>query len=260
MKPKLFLLVLVVFLIGCTSEKSLPEIDTTQDIEIEEEPTIEEYTIQSEDTPKLDEQTIAKNLNEDSINGADLSNVLQYFTAFKFIQVVGDSATADSVIGVSKVAVGMQDKMDVGPTLLASEVEELKTQNIMSVGNACENEITASFLNTPSNNCQEGTEKDKGYVRLVPNGDKLALLIYGHTSDDTLKTATFFSDLDLWKSGKLSNEFKVRITFEGDSTGEGDIPIGFKATCAECNLENFELFGTEVEIDTTNILIEDKNY
>ena len=212
---------------------------------------------QSKDMLKTGEKTIAKNLNKDDVNGADLGNIIQYFTAFKFISLMGDSATADSIVGISMISIMMQDKMDVEPIMLASEVEDLTAQNIISVGNACENEITAKLLNTPLNNCEKGTEKGKGYIKLVPNGNKFALLIYGYTSNDTLKAAAFFSDLELWKSGKISNEFRVAIGFSDDS--EGGITT-VKITCVDCNLENFELFGTEVEISTDNILIEDKNY
>jgi len=85
-------------------------------------------------------------------------------------------------------AVADTTKLGVPPSnvKLASEITDISAQNIIAIGNPCDNPIVGNFIS-----CAEWEyQKGQAMIQLFPNGDNLALVIAGTTVEDTQRAAT----------------------------------------------------------------------
>jgi hypothetical protein len=176
--------------------------------------------------------------------------------------VIGNDASAATIVGVSDIAVSLQfsksvqtgervviRKIEVESTVLAKEITDIEAQNLISVGNACENSITDHFLGNPSD-CREGTEDGKGYLALYPNGDKIALLVYGYDELGTRLTSGFLADFDEHQLSGSSME--IDLLEQGkealkDFKGSIEDSIGILET------ETYTINGVDYIINVKNI-------
>jgi len=72
----------------------------------------------------------------------------------------------------------------VGTTKLDSEVGDLSEQNLIVVGGPCVNTVAAELLGG-SENCEDGFVSGKSVVKLVQNGDNVAMLVIGYGGEET---------------------------------------------------------------------------
>ncbi len=96
-----------------------------------------------------------------------------------------------------------------GIARLDSEVNDINSQNIISVGNACTNAVTWKVSGSP-NDCKVASPPSQvGRIRLVSlhNGEKTALVIDGDSALDTRKAARVLANYQKWQeSGSLKGQ------------------------------------------------------
>ena len=102
--------------------------------------------------------------------------------------VIGTGATVSSKGGEVVESVTI-NRIDVGATKLASEVADVKTQNLILVGGPCANAAAAEAKGNPED-CAAGYEAGKGLIDLIDTGaGNFALIVAGYSAADT-RTAT----------------------------------------------------------------------
>ena len=67
-------------------------------------------------------------------------------------------------------------------------MEDVTAVNAIVVGGPCANSAAATLMGNPEN-CVAGFEPGKAMVKLFENGNKVALLVAGYSSDDTRRAA-----------------------------------------------------------------------
>lgn len=106
------------------------------------------------------------------------------------IIVVGDKAPASHVIAQTNLALALGQEADVqafGVSKLASEVTDLE-QNIISIGNPCDNAVSASLLGDPKP-CDKGYAPGKASIMVNEKDGKVRLIVAGFTDKGTQAAA-----------------------------------------------------------------------
>ena len=112
---------------------------------------------------------------------------------FNAIIVLGDTADAADAIGAIDIATSLQyelkNPIEIGTTLLASEVEDITKVNSIVVGGPCANPIAARLMGFPQN-CLEGFNAGKAKIKLFEHENgKFSILVAGRTGMDTRRAA-----------------------------------------------------------------------
>ena len=145
-----------------------------------------------------------------SVFALDLSDYPDMFItggSFDGLIVVGDNAPSMDVLSAIDITTGIQAStssgthIDVGSTVLASEIDNIYAQNLISVGGPCINQVTAKILGTTV--CSAGIQEGQGYIKLIRNKGVYHLLIYGFSEDDTRRAAKV---LNLHKTYPLTGD------------------------------------------------------
>jgi len=100
------------------------------------------------------------------------AEILAYITS-------GATSSVTSVDGTLTAVEGI-----VSATKLDSEVSDVTAQNLIVVGGPCVNSVAAELLGNPAD-CTEGFTPGKARVKLVANGDNMAMLVAGYSGADT---------------------------------------------------------------------------
>lgn len=136
--------------------------------------------------------------------------------------VVGDSAPAEDVISAIDITSSLTSgttssgsfcAVIVSPALLASELVSIGSQNLIVIGNPCDNKITAEIMGS-SSDCLADFEKDKAIIKLYEtSGGKIAMIVAGYSTSDTRKAARVLKNYEDYSlsgdsvtvSGSLTN-------------------------------------------------------
>ena len=101
-------------------------------------------------------------------------------------------------IGAAKVDISESvktDKIEIPPAKLDSEIIDYKAENLIVVGGPCANSVASSLLGIPQDdNCYKDFKEGEGIIKLVQNGDKIAIVAAGFSALDTRKTAKVLRD------------------------------------------------------------------
>jgi len=83
------------------------------------------------------------------------------------------------------------DRINVGTAVLASQSANLAAQNVVSVGGPGVNSVTATLLGLPYPSYGEASTipENKALLKMVDNGDNVALLVMGWNAADTQRAA-----------------------------------------------------------------------
>ncbi len=134
---------------------------------------------------------------------------------FNGILIVGHTASAEDIIGISDIiaslqfASGYSQRINVGSAKLASEVDNINTQNAIIIGNPCVNIFIAELMGSNSVECLGGLEKGKGVITLYKTSDSTyALSIIGYDPEDRRKAAEVLAN---YKDYDLSG-IKIEVT------------------------------------------------
>jgi len=106
-----------------------------------------------------------------SVSAEDLSDYPNLFirgSSLDVITVVGDKAPATHVIAQTQIALALTGKINKrvpGLTRLSSEIDRFENINLISIGNACDNPISAEILGNPGP-CSAGLERGKAAIEL----------------------------------------------------------------------------------------------
>lgn len=105
--------------------------------------------------------------------------------------VAGDDSSAVHALAQTQIVLSLTqlvNKRIFGITKLASEVEEIDDLNIISIGNACENEVTAEILQNPDP-CDRGLEPGKATIEFFETETGKAHIILNALSDNGINKA-----------------------------------------------------------------------
>jgi len=136
------------------------------------------------------------------------------------IIVVGDKASASHAIAQAQVALSLTNfigKKILGLSKLASEVDEIDDVNIVSIGNACDNEITSSILGNPSP-CEGGLEEGKATIEFFGSGDSFHIVLNALSDDGIKKISEVLSNYESYNFS--GNVFEIDVTEEVDVQAE----------------------------------------
>jgi len=103
------------------------------------------------------------------------------------VYITAKGATFSSSSAPSSGAVTIQ-RIQVGAAKLASEVSDVKAQNVILVGGPCANAAAATVLGNPVD-CTAGFTPGEGRVELWDNGNNVAMLVAGYSALDTRNAA-----------------------------------------------------------------------
>lgn len=123
--------------------------------------------------------------------------------------VVGDKSSSSNVLAQTYIvsslsSLGREVNIE---NKLASEIEDLN-QNIISIGNACVNKISAEIMNNPEP-CDKDFPKGKGYIKLYKYNDFLHLIVAGYTDVGTKKMAEILSNYENYNL--KGNVFEIEV-------------------------------------------------
>ncbi|GAG26812.1 unnamed protein product, partial [marine sediment metagenome] len=130
-----------------------------------------------------------------------------------FVIVVGDKAPAEDVVSAIDIATSLQhdkkllkilgkkdsEKVEIGTAVLASEVDDVSKHNIISIGNPCDNPVTAEILGVPHEypQCLAGFEEGVGMIKLYSTGKgKIAIVVAGLNPLDTKRAARVLANYE----------------------------------------------------------------
>jgi len=161
--------------------------------------------------------------------------------------VVGSGAPASHVIAQTNIALMFSQEAGIqalGISMLDSDVDTIN-QNTISIGNPCDNEVSALILGNPSD-CDAGYAQGEASIRIVEQGGYTHIIAAGATHEGTLAAAKALRNYD-------------SLDFEGDSyemaVDEPREAKGEAKTDAAINAGNLE---EEIETDA-EITITDDN-
>lgn len=118
--------------------------------------------------------------------------------------VVGDLAIASDTIGAIEIATSLKEfdqKLDVIP-MLASEVEDLGSMDLIVIGGPCANGIAARLMDFPDV-CYESVQPNTGLIQLYEMNGHEIILVAGSSAKDTRTAARSLVNDNLPTSSKL---------------------------------------------------------
>ncbi|MFC1749316.1 hypothetical protein ACFL2V_10970 [Pseudomonadota bacterium] len=118
--------------------------------------------------------------------------------------------------GGSTVESTVVNPINVGAAKLDTEVS-LAAQNVISIGGPCVNKISSEIMGSPAV-CSEGFTEGQAIIKLVENGDKLALMVAGWSGDDTRRATTVLAKYDEYAAQLVGTEVVVTGTTLSDIT------------------------------------------
>lgn len=119
--------------------------------------------------------------------------------SFNGVLVIGDKAPAEDVIGISDIAVSLQQanipqtgiNIEIGATKLVSEVPDLYDSNAILVGTPCVNKFVAELMKSDLTKCSGNNyldfEKGKGIIKLYEVSGKVYVVATGYSPADVRK-------------------------------------------------------------------------
>jgi len=150
-----------------------------------------------------------------SLTYADgLSNYPDYFVddnELNVIVVVGDSAPATHVLAQTQIILSLSqlsDKKQLGLAKLASEIGDINDYNIISIGNSCDNEVSAEILNNPQP-CNKNIEAGKATIEYYENG-KVHIVLNAYSNKGIKKSAEVLSNYKNYDLDEIVYEIEVQ--------------------------------------------------
>jgi len=192
----------VIVLMGCDELKT-EQNEEKENITIEEEAVIEEpeqvnLTEEQEEYPEksnYQEETITTPVDK-IFDLGDYPTMFMKYGKFEGIVVVGKDGSASDVVASTHVINGLSG---AGGAVLDYEVSDITAQKIISIGNACNNKVTAKIMGNPAN-CKAGLGEGYGMIVFYNIGDKAALVITG------------YDDIDIRRAAKVLGEEPSRLS------------------------------------------------
>jgi len=103
------------------------------------------------------------------------------------------------------------ERIPVGTSVLDTSVTDINAQNMIVVGGPCVNSVAAALMGNPAN-CAEGFSEGNAIVKLVQNGNKVAMIVAGYSAVDSMRAARTISNYQDFKSRLLGSEVNIKGT------------------------------------------------
>ncbi|MFC1753526.1 hypothetical protein ACFL96_09075 [Thermoproteota archaeon] len=128
--------------------------------------------------------------------------------------IVFEGATVSEGGAGGTVTYEVPNRIEIGAALLASQVSDATAANIISVGGSCVNEVTAELLGLPYPSCGEasGLSEGEGVIKLVENGDNVAVIVAGWDAEDTTRGTRVLGDWATWQDANKLVGMEVAVT------------------------------------------------
>jgi len=150
----------------------------------------------------------------------------QAFVTFsKSVTVEGGSGT---------VTIERPQRINVGAALLASQVSDPTSTNVISVGGSCINEVTAKIMGKtyPACGTESGLSEDEAILKLYESGGKVAIVVAGWSADDTTRATRVLADYKTYQAAGTLSGNEVKVT--GTSTSQFTVtPVTASAMAEE---------------------------
>jgi hypothetical protein len=118
--------------------------------------------------------------------------------------------------GAGTITVERPQRIEIGSAVLASQVSDPASANVISVGGPCINSVTAEImgLTYPACGADSGLSEGEGIVKLWESGEKVAIVVAGWEAEDTTRATRVLADYKTYQeAGKLvGTEIKVTGT------------------------------------------------
>lgn len=197
---------------------------------------IESYTTECPDECE-DGECIQKTIETDLSDYPDMF-IKQY--KFNGLLVVGKKAPSVDTIAMTNIAMGLQSKTITETEICNDNSCQIQKQvnqipksatkfddevtldsNLISVGNPCNNKITAKIMG--SDDCDYKLEDNKaGIIYLKRYGDNYHLAVYGSNNDNTRKASTILQNMDEYELSGTTHYMYGETDPEKDSTKDQD--------------------------------------
>ena len=136
----------------------------------------------------------------------------------------GVTKATSSEAGSGEITTQEIVKIDVGASVLASEVAGEETKhNLILVGGPCANAAAAVIMGNPEN-CVAGFEAGKAKVKLYENSGKVAMLVAGATALDTRGASQFVAQYVKNKATFSAATDEIALTVTSLSSITASIP------------------------------------
>ena len=114
--------------------------------------------------------------------------------------------------GTGTSGTSVAGKIDVSATKLASEISDVKAQNLILVGGPCANRVAAEVMGNPTD-CVAGFKAGKGLIQLFSDtgAGKVALLVAGMNAEDTRAASMVLAEYDKYAT-ELAGKTKVEVS------------------------------------------------
>jgi len=109
------------------------------------------------------------------------------------------------------------NQINIQSTVTDEEITDIPSHNLIIIGGPCINKIAAKLLGNPDP-CTTGFKKGSAIIRLLDNGDKVAMLIAGYDAGDTRRAATAVAQYKKYQSGFKGTQAEVTGTSIYDIT------------------------------------------
>jgi len=103
--------------------------------------------------------------------------------------VVGDKAPVSHVLAQTKIALSLgsfYNRPLKNSNKLASEIEDIDDLNLISIGSACDNEVTSKILNNPEP-CDKDLQQNKAVIELLESGEGKSHIVLTSVSEDGIR-------------------------------------------------------------------------
>lgn len=127
------------------------------------------------------------------------------YGVFEGFFVVGENSMATDNLSMMDIVTGMMYLNERGElesvqvmdaARLDSEIEDIYHQNIVSIGSACVNTVSAELLGNPDD-CTAGLQPDEGSIQLFNHGGYSTLLVFGYSAQNTrIAARTLVNQID----------------------------------------------------------------
>jgi len=135
---------------------------------------------------------------------------------FPSVVLTGQSFTIGSTNVVEGgITIPEYTAISVGKAILDSELGNMAADNVIVVGGPCANTVAATILGIPSTmpECYEQfpVKEGEGIIRMIENGENVAMLVAGYTAQDTRNAAKIVAQFSNYEE-QLKNNSEVIVS------------------------------------------------
>lgn len=219
--PKILFVLIILLIVGCQEKQSSSgmTIPKVEDVHQENKgATPEQQPVQT--TPKEESKTAAEPVKDVTLPSnihpievdVDLKNFPELFlgekngkTVSNVLIVVGKQAPARDIIAATTIASALNELVETEndrvKTVLDDEVSNLYDQNVIIIGNPCDNPQAKEL--TRISDCHADLKENQASITLFDEKNHIQLSIVGYDGQGTLKAAQKITDKKSLLSGKV---------------------------------------------------------